>query len=124
MNRINIRFNKYITSKCIGVAICVLLVATSLTVAFDATSEVNPKDDHLSYSFEFIEPGLQMATVDATDYTLIQMSGCMAIGKQAGGPMLPVKSVKLMLPAMTTVTGINVIGNPIELTNIKTPVYP
>jgi len=124
MDNINARFKKHIIGKCIGVAVCILLVATSLTVALDATNEPNSKDNRLSYSFTFIEPGLQMATVDATDYTRLQMPGCMAIGKQSGDPMLPVKSVKMLLPAMTTVTSINVVGNPVELTSIETPVYP
>jgi len=107
-----------------SVVVCILLTATSLSVALDATSGSNLKDNCLSYSFVFIEPGLQMATVDTTDYTLLQMPGCMAIGKQAGDPMLPVKSVKLLLPAMTTVTSITVTGVPVELASIENPIYP
>jgi hypothetical protein len=88
MNDVKFRFKKYIVGRCIGVAICILLVATSLTVAFDATSVKNVSNNSLSYSFIFIEPGLQKAMTDAADYTLLQMPGCMATGKQAGDPSL------------------------------------
>jgi len=121
MTHKNVKKQQFI-GRCMGVAICILMVSTSMSVALDATSENN--NNHLSYSFTFIEPGLQKATVDTTDYTLLQMPGCMAIGKQAGDPMLPVKSVKLLLPAMTTVTGITVTGVPVELESIESPIYP
>ena len=107
-----------------SVAVCILLVATSLTVAHDATIELNLKDDRLTYSFAFIEPDLQMTQVDRSQYTLLQMPGCIAIGKHAGDPMLPVKSVKLLLPAMTTVSSVNVEGTPVELPRVDAQVFP
>jgi len=124
MDNTNARFKKYIVGRCIGVTICILLVSTSLTTALDATSRLNSKDNCLSYSFMFIKPELQTTYADISQYTTLQMSGCMAIGKQAGDPMLPVKSVKLLLPAMTTVTSVTVTGISIELISIKTPIYP
>ncbi|GAG44302.1 unnamed protein product, partial [marine sediment metagenome] len=123
MNHVKFRFNNIIV-RYMSVAVCILLVATSLTVALDITSGSNLKDDRLSYSFAFIEPGLQTSQVDGSQYTTLQMPGCIAIGKQAGGPMLPVKSVKLLLPPMATVTSINVVGNPVELASIEDPVFP
>jgi len=124
MDNTNARFKKHIICRCMSVAVCILLVATSLAVALDTTSEVNLKDNRLSYSFAFVEPELQTAQVESSQYTTFQMPGCMAVGKQAGDPMLPVSVVKLLLPAMTTVTSVNVVGNPIELTSIETMVYP
>jgi len=124
MNNINDRLKKQIVGRCICVAICILLVATSISVAIDVTSMKNVSNNRLSYSFVFIEPELQTAQVDSSRYTTLHMSGCMAIGKQAGNPMLPVKSVKLLLPAMTTVNSISVTGASVELTSIETPVYP
>jgi len=84
----------------------------------------NVSNNRLSYSFVFIEPGLQTVTSDDVGYTLLQMPGCMAIGKQAGAPMLPVKSVKLLIPAMKTVRSVNVVGNSVELTGVEKPVFP
>ena len=128
MHNTNARFNKHTVVRCIGVVICILLVVTSMSVALDATSRSDLKDNRLSYSFAFIEPGLQMTTVDTADYALLQMPGCTSIGKQAGDPMIPVKSVKLLLPAMTIVTSVNVIGTPIEIElNVdlkEKPVFP
>ncbi len=123
MDNINARFKKHI-GRCMSIAVCILLIATSLSVAFEATSIKNASNNRLSYSFTFIEPGLQTAQMDNSQYTSLHMPGCMAIGKQSGSPMLPVKSVKLLLPAMTMVTSVNVVGTPVELTSIETSVYP
>ncbi len=95
-----------------------------MSVAFDATSVKNVSNNSLSYSFAFIEPWLQATLVDSFQYALLQMPGCMAIGKQAGGPMLPVKAVKLLLPAMTKMKSITVTGVPVELAGIEVPVFP
>ena len=115
MNYGKFRFNKHIVGRCIGLAICILLVATSLTVALDATSAENVSNNRLSYSFAFIKPGLQTMQVDTSQYTTLQMPGCLAVGKQAGAPMLP---------AMATITSITVAGSPVELASIEDPVYP
>lgn len=122
MDNTNDRLKKHIVGRCISVAICILLVATSISVALDVTSVKN--NNSLSYSFAFIEPELQTAQVDSSQYTTLQMPGCMAIGKQSGGPMLPVNSVKLLLPAMTTVASVSVSGVPVELASIEIPVFP
>jgi len=124
MNHVKFRFNKHILGKCIGVAICILLVSTSLTVALDATSGSNSEDNRLSYSFTFVKPELQTVQVDSSQYTTLQIPGCMAIGMQAGDPMLPVKSVKLLLPAMTTVTSVTVSGVPVGFAGVEKPIYP
>ncbi len=115
---------KHLFGRSICVFICILLVVPSMSVGFDATSVKNVSNNSLSYSFAFIEPGLQTIQVDSSQYTTLQMPGCMAIGKQSGDPMLPVKSVKLLLPAMTTIASVTVSGVPVELTSIETPVYP
>ena len=122
MNHIN-RYNKHsIISRYISVAVCILLAATSLTVALDVTNVKTTDNNYLSYSFTFIKPELQ--TPQGSQYTTLQMQGCMVIGKQAGDPMLPVKSVKLLLPAMTTVKSITITGTSVELASIEDPVFP
>ena len=125
MNNTNDRLKKHIVGRCIiSVTICILLVATSISVALDVTSIKNVSNDRLSYSFVFIEPELQVAHVDSSQYATLQMPGCMTIGKQAGNPMLPVKSIKLLLPAMTTITSVTVTGTSVELMSVKDTLFP
>jgi hypothetical protein len=104
--------------------VCLLLIAAAVPMTLTATQGMNPETTQLLYSFTFNEPDLYRTTVEDTEYTLLQMPGCLAIGKQAGSPMLPVKSVKLVLPAMTTVTKITVTGTPVEVAELDAPVFP
>ena len=121
----HIHFSKRsIGRKCIDVDICILLVATSLSVASDVTSLKKTGNTCIIYSFTFMEPGFQSIWANGLDYTILQIPGCLEIGKQAGDPMLPVKSVKLLLPAMKMVTSITVSGIPVECQRIEKPVYP
>jgi len=124
MNNGKFRVKKHIISRCMGVAVCIFLVATSLSVAFNVVGKEKGDNNRLSYSFAFIEPRVQVTQLGGSQYSSIQMSGCMAMGKEAGAPMLPVKAVQLLLPAMTTVTNIHVVGNPVELAGIDTPIFP
>ena len=124
MNHIKNRFNKYGIRKYMSLAVCFLLIVTTVSMTINTSGGMNSKDNCLSYSFAFMEPGLQTAIVDAADYTLVQMSGCMMIGEQAGDPMLPVKPVKLLLPAKTMVTSVIVTGSPVEIVSVDTPVFP
>jgi hypothetical protein len=85
--------------------------------------------NHMSYSFEFTAPSLQTATGASNGYTSLSMPGCLAVGKQAGDPAIPVKVVQLLLPPKKTVASITVVGTPITVNlgsvNLKTkPVYP
>ena len=43
------------------------------------------------------------------------MPGCLAMGKQAGDPAMPVKMIQLLLPPNKTVSRINVIGTPVTV---------
>ena len=113
--------------RSLSVAVCFLLVATSL-VATTGTSE-NNETDSLSYTFEFLEPGLHTTDVSGSDYSVIDMPGCMAIGNQAGEPLVPIKIVKLLIPAMKEVTNVEVTGTSIEIDLgdfdlIENPVFP
>ena len=112
MNKIFSRKVK-LGGRSVCVAICALLVTTSLVVAMDASrnNDLNEKTtstiESLSYSFEFIEPELRITTVSNSEYTLIDMAGCIGIGKQAGEPMMPANIIKLLIPPMKTVTNVN-----------------
>jgi hypothetical protein len=127
-------FKKRATSRgAIGTIFCVCLMLTSMATAINIsqtnkTSEtINVKS--LSYTFLFEEPNLQLTSVDSQDFTLVEMKGCNAIGKNAGEPMIPVKPVKLLLPPMKDVKSINIIGNPVEIelndfNLLDKPVFP
>ena len=121
---IHINFRKQSIGRGMGVAIGILLVVTSLSVALDVTSRENGDSNCLSYSFAFIEPVVQVSQVGGSQYSSIHMLGCMAMGKQAGVPMLPVNLVKLLLPAMTRVIRISVVGTPVESARIGNLVVP
>jgi hypothetical protein len=124
MEYIKFRFHNLMKGRGVCVVMCIILMTTSLSIAFDPISVNNITDERFSYTFTFIEPKLQTIRADGSDYTSLQMPGCLAIGKQAGAPSLPVKSVKLLLPAMTTITSINVTGDAVEMASIKELVYP
>jgi len=130
----SVTFKKGIIGKgIISVILCVLMVMTAFTTA-TATSVNEPKKigtqtDHLTYSFLFKEPTLQLTSVANSQYSKINMLGCIGLGKSAGAPTMPVKFVQLLVPPMTTVDSISVAGSPeevdlhgIDLTT--TPVFP
>lgn len=107
----SLRFKKCIIGRgSIVLVIAVLMVTTTMSTASISSFKTDdlrvPNTENKVYSFTFIEPGLQTTYVDSFQYTTLQMQGCMAIGKQSGNPMLPVKSVKLLLPAMSTVASV------------------
>ena len=134
MNKILFRKVK-LGRRSLSVVVCVLLITTSLVAAME-TSRNNNLDEKsssmiesLSYSFEFLEPKLRTTTVSNSEYTLIDMAGCIGIGKQAGEPMMPANIIKLLIPPMKTVTGVNVVGTPaeIELEDfdlVEKPIFP
>jgi len=110
-----------------------MLFLSCLTVFSTLVGEVgsvpNNVGESLSYTFSFIEPSLHEAVLYSDFYTTVNIPGCMAIGKKAGEPALPVKFVKLVLPPKTKVKDINVVGTPVEVdtTNLNLmgkPVLP
>jgi len=105
-----------------------VVVIFLLTVGFSLVSlnldrslkyEYYVKDGSLKYIFSFQEPGLEEISIDNNTYTTLNMSGCMAIGKKAGEPVLPVKYVKLLLPPRKKILDINIGGTPVEVKNAK-----
>jgi hypothetical protein len=100
----------------ISLVVCILLLTTALSAATVTSFEPDDlTEEKVSYSFTFIEPSFQTVEADNSLYTNINMPGCMAMGRQAGEPSLPVKFIKLLLPPMKTVTDVTVVGNPIEI---------
>ena len=106
----------------LGVILCVFIMITvPVTTSLGDTETKTISDDliynknSLEYTFVFLEPEFRTTEVSDSGYTNIDMEGCMAMGRQAGGPSLPVKFIKLLLPPMKTVTDVTVVGNPIEI---------
>ena len=133
----NILFRKVkLGRRSVCVVLCFLLITTSLVAAMGTSrnnttlgGKSSSMVESLSYSFAFLEPELQTTAVSNSEYTLIDMSGCMAIAKQAGEPMMPVKFIKLLIPPMKTVTNVNVVGTPVEpeledFDLVEKPVFP
>jgi len=89
----------------------VTTLGNSLTLSNQTILPIN----QLRYSFEFIEPTLQLTSVQDSLYTKIQMPGCIGLGKQAGDPTMPVKFIQLLLPPKMTVDSVVVSGTPIQL---------
>ena len=121
--------------KSVSVVIVILMITASFVtgMAIQKTDSLEIKtsfsDKSLSYSFLFKEPEIQTTEVSDSEYALIDMPGCMAIGKQAGEPMMPVKIVSLLLPPMKTVSNIQVTGTPVKIELgdfdlVEKPVFP
>ncbi|EMR75371.1 hypothetical protein MBGDF03_00378 [Thermoplasmatales archaeon SCGC AB-540-F20] len=100
----------------ISLAVCILLITTALSATTVISFEpADLSQESLSYTFSFKEPNFKTLQADNSGYTNINMPGCLAIGKQAGEPAMPVKFIKLLLPPMKTVSDVTVTGSPIEL---------
>jgi hypothetical protein len=113
----------------IGVFICILMLTTSVatTLGNFINSDEN-NSNSLSYTFLFKEPVFKSIHQDSSEYTLIDIQGCMAVSSQAGEPQIPIKTITLLLPPKKTVSSINVVGNPVQIQPpinlIEKPVFP
>ena len=103
----------------VGVIICVLMLTTSMATAtinsVKISKQMNPNVNSLSYTFLFKEPSFSSMQAVGSDYTTIDMQGCLAIGKQAGDPSIPVRTITLLLPPKKAVTSINIVGTPVPI---------
>jgi len=111
----------------ISIILCVLLIITSFLSIVVNSKTIN--NENLSYTFLFLEPKIRETSFDGSDYSLIDMTGCISIGKQAGQPLLPVKIVKILIPPMKSVTNVQVVGDPVNvdlnsINLVEKPVFP
>jgi hypothetical protein len=119
-----------LNGKNISLTIFTLLITTAFSVTtVNSFESYDSTDNNFIYSFKFVEPNFQKTEFDNSQYTNINMPGCLAIGKEAGEPILPVKAIKLLLPPMKIVTDIDVVGIPVEIelgsTDLKeSPIFP
>lgn len=123
-------YKKVLGRGAIGAIFCSLILLGSIATAINISNSNEIEEiDSLSYTFLFQEPTAKLTEANSQDFTIVEMKGCIGIGKEAGEPMLPTKAVSLLLPPMKTVSSINVVGtsvdveiNGIDLT--EKPVYP
>jgi|GEM_PF-1596829 len=69
----------------------------------------------LNYKLYFSKPSFHEKIMCNNPYHIIDMPGCVLVGKKPGEPAIPVKLIKILLPLGTTVKNINVIGVPVEI---------
>jgi len=71
--------------------------------------------ENMSYTFSFILPSVStIETADAT-FSVLDIPGCIRLGRQPGDPTLPVKFIRLLLPPLQAVDSVTVTGSPVEL---------
>ena len=123
--------NKKILGKsAIGAIFCILILLASMATAININVTIKTStssNDVLSYTFLFMEPKTQNTFENNQDYTLLEMQGCLAIGKNAGEPVMPIKPVSLLLPPMKSVKNIQITGTPVEyqINNlVDKPIFP
>ncbi len=131
MEKMNFRKFK-VGRSVVGVIICVLMLTTSVATTMGnfirKDNNLNINADSLSYTFLFKEPEFKSIQVINFDYTLINIQGCLAVGKQAGEPQIPIKAVSLLLPPKKAVSSIDVIGTPVQIQSpidlTEKPIFP
>ena len=122
--------NRTAGKSAIGAIFCISILLASLATAINVNethSTSTNSNNFLSYTYLFTEPKVQTTFENNNDYTLIEMKGCLPIGKNAGEPMIPVKPVSLLLPPMKTVDDIQITGTPIQyhIEDLKDiPIFP
>jgi len=125
---------KKLGKSTIGVLICVLLLIASVAATSNVNNlnkQTNTGIDSLSYTFLFKEPSfksIQPLQLNNCEYTLIDIQGCLSVGKEAGEPQIPTKVITLVLPPKKTVSNINVVGTPVQIESpvnlLEKPVFP
>ena len=81
--------------------VCVLIGVTAL-VAYPASGAASPPVRLLSATCRFAEPVLE---TDAAGMTRVSLQGC-AAGSRPGQPILPFRTLRLLLPSGLTATGV------------------
>jgi hypothetical protein len=103
----------------VAVAICFLMittaVATTMAISIKSGRQIDLNGNSLSYTFLFKEPSFNLINAAGSDYTTIDMQGCLAIGKQAGDPSIPVRMITLLLPPKKAVASLNVVVTPVSI---------
>ena len=80
----NNNFEKVLGRSAIGAVFCSLILLASMATAINISNSNEPEViDSLSYTFLFEEPTAKLTEVNSQDFTLVEMKGCIGIGKTA-----------------------------------------
>ena len=80
--------------------------------------------DKLSYEFSFLKPTIVSKNIEDSYYDFVSLDGCIELGSNIGDPILPVKFVKILIPAGKTVSNVEVIGSAVDVKYIQNKVFP
>ncbi|MFO7678248.1 MAG: hypothetical protein R6V50_07705, partial [Thermoplasmatota archaeon] len=129
MNKKNGLLNKksIFTLLCLGLLVFSTLSSVGNIVELDTEKQID--GNNLIYTFSFKEPTFEPISVDNIEFTKLNMQGCISIGRDIGLPMMPIKSISMLLPPMTTISAITVTGNPQtvklgDIDLIRKPIMP
>jgi hypothetical protein len=105
------------------------MIVTAFSVINTKAAPTYDANKPLYFTFTFQEPAILEKTVLGTQYSTLDMAGCIGLGKDQGAPTLPVKFIQMMLPPMTTVDSIVVTGTPeqVQLRGadlVANPIFP
>ncbi len=108
-------------------AVCLTMcLPTAITVVRGEQGTQTPTT--LTYTYAFQAPALSAFQLGSQVYTQLHLSGAMNLGKDVGGPSIPVSFVKLALPPMTTVDSLTVSGPAVTVdtgnTLMSQPIVP
>jgi hypothetical protein len=111
------------------IGVLFLSMFTPIIHSFELGTENTEDLKTMTYSFSFKEPNFKTLTVENDKFTSISMPGCISIGKEIGEPMLPIKSISILLPPMSTISSISVTGEPKvvsveQIDLINSPIMP
>jgi len=93
-----------------ALALCLTMCLPTAMVASAHGNTDSQTPTALTYQFLFKEPTLSATRLDSRTFTQLHLTGAMNLGKDVGGPSIPVSFVKLALPPMTTVDTLTVSG--------------
>jgi hypothetical protein len=115
-------------------AVCIAMIMTAAGTAVGMSLNHENQTplfllNQMEYSFTFSQPVIQTISNANGAFATLSMSGCPAIGKQAGDPSMPVKVVQLLLPPNKAVSSITVSGTPVKITPVginlvEKPIFP
>jgi hypothetical protein len=125
---------KLVIKQLISITLFLFFVTLPITTVINASQKQSegalPIDSgHLRYSITFANPRFKETHLDDNTFTSVEMQGCLSLGKIPGDPVLPLKFIQLLIPAMKTVTRITVEGDSVDATPLfidlrEKPVVP
>lgn len=98
------------TTRLLALALCLTMCLPPAIIVSAAENHTNHAPTTLTYQFAFEPPTLTTTRLYGRTFSQLHLSGAMNLGKDVGGPSMPVSFVKLALPAETTIEAITVTG--------------